>query len=166
MKRQLSRFENLPDDARVWVYAFDRAPDADTRARMTDVLDHFVKTWVSHEVPVDGAYAILEDRFLVMAGHCSDGISGCSTDSSVRVVKAIHDHFGVNALDRSLVFFRDEAGRVDSLSRIDFQRKVEAGVIGPGTVVFDTTIGHLADLRAGKFETTFERSWHAKAFQR
>jgi len=166
MKRALSRFEGLPDEARVWVYGFDRAPDADTRERMSDVLDHFVKTWVSHDVPVAGAYAIVEDRFLVMAGHCTDGISGCSTDSSVRVVKAIRDHFGVDALDRSLVFFRDADGHVTSLSRVDFQRKVEAGVLGAGTVVFDTTIQHLSDLRAGRFETTFEKSWHAKAFQR
>jgi hypothetical protein len=166
MRRQLSRFESLPDDARVWVYGFDRVPDADTLSRMSDVLDHFIKTWVSHDVPVQGAYAILEDRFLVFAGHCSDGISGCSTDASVRVVKALRDHFDVDGLDRSRVFFRDENDRVTSLSRVDFQRKVEAGILGPGTVVFDNTIHDLSDLRAGKFETTFEKSWHARAFTR
>jgi len=162
----LSRFEKMPDDARVWVYGFDRTPDADTRARVTEVLDQFIDSWVSHEVPVAGAYDIVEDRFLVLAGYCTDGISGCSTDSSVRVVKIIRDHLGLDGLDRSLVFFRDRDGRVRSLPRPDFQREVDSGALGPGTTVFDTTIQTVADLRAGRLETAFEKSWHAKAFQR
>jgi hypothetical protein len=162
----LSRFEKMPDDARVWVYGFDRTPDADTRARVTEVLDQFIESWESHAVRVAGTYDIVEERFLVLAGYCTDGISGCSADSSVRVVKIIRDHLGLDGLDRSLVFFRDGDGRARSLPRTDFQREVDSGTLGPGTVVFDTTIQTVADLRAGRLETTFEKSWHAKAFQR
>lgn len=160
------RLEKMPDHARVWVYGLDRALDTDTASRVADVLDHFVQTWESHKVPVEGAWALVEGRFIVLAGYCTDGISGCSTDSSVRVIKALRKHLGVNALDRSLVFFRGDDSGVRSLSRTDFQKEVETGALGTGTPVFDTTIQTVSDLRQGKFETTFEKSWHAKAFRR
>lgn len=161
----VAAFESMPDDTRVWVYGLDRPLDDATRERVTATLDRFVKTWVSHGVPVTGAYEIIEDRILVLAGYCTDGISGCSTDSSVRVVKALQDQFGVNGLDRSLVFYRSDDDQIHALSRVDFQKKVEAGILGPGTPVFDTTIQKLGHLRAGRFETLFEKSWHAKAFR-
>jgi hypothetical protein len=162
----LQNIEKLPDDARVWVYGLDRPLDADTRSRVEEVLDHFVSGWESHQVPVEGAYGIVEDRFILLAGHCTDGISGCSTDSSVRVIKALHEHLGVNGLDRSLVYYRTDDGAVHALNRVDFQKKVSAGILGEGTTVFDTTIQHVSDLRSDKFETTFEKSWHAMAFKR
>lgn len=162
----LTTIDTLPSDARVWVYGLDRALDPDTKPRVEALLDRFVRGWVSHDVPVEGAYEIVEDRFVVLAGHCTDGISGCSTDSSVRVIRALQEQAGVNGLDRSLVFFRGDDGAVHALNRVDFQKKVAAGVLGPGTPVFDTTIQHLSDLRSGRFETTFEESWHAKAFKR
>jgi hypothetical protein len=162
----ITAFDTMPDDTRVWVYGLDRPLDDATRGRVAAVLDDFMKTWTSHDVPVKGAYAIVEDCILVLAGYCSDGIGGCSADSSVRVVKALQANFGVNGLDRSLVFYRTEDKQIHALSRVDFQKKVEAGILGPGTSVFDTTIQNLGDLRAGRFETLFEKSWHAKAFGR
>lgn len=160
----ITAFEGMPDDTRVWVYGLDRPLDDATRERVTAVLDEFMKTWTSHDVPVKGAYALVEDRILILAGYCTDGIGGCSTDSSVRVVKALQADYGVNGLDRSLVFYRADDDQVHALSRVDFQKKVEAGILGDGTPVFDTTIQNLNDLRAGRFETVFEKSWHAKAF--
>jgi hypothetical protein len=159
-------FNNLPDDTRVWVYGFDRPLDEPTLERVCAMLDEFVKTWRSHDAPVEGAFAIVDNRILVLAGHCSDGISGCSTDSSVRMVKALQERFGIDGLDRSLVFYRTEDGTIHALSRVDFQKKVEAGILGPGTPVFDTTVQTLGDVRAGRLEPLFEKSWHAKAFRR
>ena len=42
---------------------------------------------------------------------------------------------------------------------------VNAGRAGPDTVVFDTSLHTLGDLRAGRFETTFKDSWHVRAFR-
>jgi hypothetical protein len=162
----ITTLDTLPDDARLWVYGLDCPLDADTRSRVAEVLEHFVESWESHQVPVEGAFEIVEDRFIVLAGHCTDGISGCSTDSSVRVIKALRDYLGVNGLDRSLVFYRGDDGAVRADSRADFQKKVDTGVFGESTPVFDITIQHVSDLRAGRFETTFGDSWHAKAFKR
>ncbi|MDH3197323.1 MAG: hypothetical protein OEO21_03705 [Candidatus Krumholzibacteria bacterium] len=159
-------FDQLPDDARLWVYALDRPLTGEERARAVVLLDDFVAQWTSHEVPVAGAWVVVEDRFILVAGHCTDGVSGCSTDASVRVVKEIERVTGARAFDRSLVFFRDGDGRVTSVPRAEFQAFVEQGRVTADTRVFDGTIHSVGDLRAGRFERSFGESWHARAFAR
>ena len=158
------RFKQMPDATRVWVYAFNRELSEEDNVKATGILDAFLPQWVSHGVPVIGAYEIVEDRFLLLAGYCNEGIGGCSTDSSVRVVKEIEQALGLNAFDRNLVFFRDGAGKVVAVSRADFQELVNQSHVSAETTVFDTTIQELGDLRSGRFETTFDQSWHARAF--
>jgi len=158
------RFAQMPDDARLWVYALDRAIAPDEMESVNDFLAAFVGQWQSHGVPVAGSYEVFEARFLLITGYCTDNISGCSTDASVRVVKDIEKAHGFNAFDRTLVFFRDAGGKVIGVKRGDFQELVNQGHAGPGTVVFDTTVETVGDLREGKFETTFELSWHGRAF--
>ena len=160
------RFEQLPDDARLWAYALDRELTDDEVGKAATILDTFVSNWTSHQAPVDGCYEIVDARFVVMAGHSSDGVSGCSTDSSVRAIKEIEAAFGLNAFDRTLVYFRNGGGAVVAVARSDFQELVANGHVDDGTVVFDTTVTTIADLRAGNFETTFAKSWHARAFKR
>jgi hypothetical protein len=159
-----SRFEKMPDDARLWVYALDRALDPNEATEVAEILDAFVRTWQSHGEPVVGVHEVIEDRFVVLSGYCTSGIGGCSTDSSVRVIKEIEQRFGVNAFDRTLVFFRNGGGKLVAVPRSDFQEMVRQGHVKPETPVFDTTITTVGDLRAGRFETTFGKSWHARAF--
>jgi len=158
--------DELPDSANLWAYAFNRELTDTEIDKVAQMLDTFVSGWASHEVPVDGSYKIVDGRFVVLAGHCSDGVSGCSTDSSIRTIKAIETEIGVNAFDRMLVFFRDGSGSVVAVRRPDFQELVLEGHVADDTVVFDTTITSVADLRAGRFETTYAESWHARAFRR
>lgn len=162
----MERFAEFPSAARVWVYGLDRTLSEGDAGRVREVLDDFVAQWTSHGAPVVGAYNLFENRILVIAGYCADGISGCSTDSSVRVVRSLEDRFGVRGLDGSLVFYRGPEGTIDALPRTEFQRRVDAGDVGDDTVVFDTTVQTIADLRSGLFEITFARSWHARAFPR
>lgn len=157
-------FDNLPDDARVWIYAFEKPlGDADKQA-VAERLDTFMEEWRSHNVDVHGAYAILHDRFVIMSGVSSDGISGCSIDSSVENFKFLRDRLGLDALNRDLVHFRDADGVVQALDRAAFQKEVSGGRCSADTIVFDITIGTLGDFRGGRFELPLAQSWHAKAF--
>jgi hypothetical protein len=161
MTRRL--FPDFPDDAKLWVYPLARPLSAADRERVAARLDPFLREWSSHGAPVRGAYELFEDRFVLIAGHLDDGVSGCSTDSMMRVMKELREE-GIDGFDRSLVFFRDATGRVHAVGRDDFRALVEAGRVGADTTVFDTTIQFVGDLRRGGFETTFARSWHAVAF--
>ncbi len=157
-------FNDFPDDAKLWVYALAKPLSADDRARVTERLDAFMNAWQSHGTPVVGGYEIVDDRFVLMAGYTGDGVSGCSTDSSVHVMKALREDYGIDGFDRTLVFFRDADRAVRAVTREEFKALVAANQVSDETTVFDATVSSIADLRAGRFETTFGKSWHARAF--
>jgi hypothetical protein len=160
----MTLFSGFPDEARLWVYPLAKPLSARDRERVTERLDGFLRAWTSHGAPVHGAWALFDDRFVLIAGWVDDGVSGCSTDSMVRVMKELREQAGIDGFDRTLVFFRDSANRVQAVSREDFKALVEAGKVDADTAVFDATIQFVGDLRRGGFETTFAKSWHAAAF--
>jgi hypothetical protein len=159
-------FPNYPDNARLWVFALARELDSSEHALVTARLDEFTRGWKSHGEPVHGAYQIVDNRFVLIAGYVGDGVSGCSTDSMMRVMTSLKQEHGIDGFDRTVVFFRDASGAVRAASRDEFQQLVGAGEIGVETPVFDATIQTVGDLRAGRFETSFARAWHATAFTR
>ena len=158
-------FPNYPDNARLWVFALARELSPSERALVGEQLDDFTRTWKSHGAPVHGAYEILENRFVLIAGYVDDGVSGCSTDSMMRVMTSLKKEQGIDGFDRTVVFFRKD-GQVRAATREEFQKLVDAGEVQDQTAVFDATIQTVGDLRAGRFETTFARAWHATAFTR
>src|SRR5712675_42218 len=156
-------FSSFPDEARLWVYALARPLSDTERELVASRLATFATQWNSHGAPVQGAFEIVENRFVLIAGHVADGVGGCSTDSMVRVMKELREE-GIDGFDRTLVFFRDANEAVQAVSRADFQKLVAAGQVDADTPVFDGTVQFIGDLRRGGFETTFARSWHASAF--
>lgn len=160
----MDAFQSFPDEARVWVYAFENPLGEHERREVSERLTTFMDRWHSHNVGVRGDFAILHDRFVVLAGISESSISGCSIDSSVENFKYFRDEHGLDALNRSLVHFRDSRGEIRALDRGAFKAEVVAGNIGPDTIVFDLTIGNLGDLRSGRFETPMADAWHAAAF--
>jgi hypothetical protein len=156
-------FPAFPEDAKLWVYAMPRPLTEEQRKLVTARLAEFVTQWNSHGAPVHGAFDIIENQFVLIAGYVDGGVGGCSTDSMVRVMKQLREE-GLDGFDRSWVYYRDGEGNVHTTARSHFQDLVKDGRISPDTRVFDTTIQFVGDLRGGGFETTFARSWHAAAF--
>ncbi|HKW13058.1 MAG TPA: hypothetical protein VJS69_01090 [Candidatus Krumholzibacteria bacterium] len=156
-------FPAFPEDAKLWVYAMPRPLTGEQRKLVASRLAEFVTQWNSHGAPVHGAFDIVENQFVLIAGYVDDGVSGCSTDSMVRVMKQLREE-GLDGFDRSWVFYRDGEGRVHSVTRSTFQDLVAAGKVSPDTPVFDNTVQFVGDLRRGAFETTFANAWHASAF--
>ena len=154
----------LPDDVQLWLFGFEQPLSADDKAQIKETLETFLQQWKSHGAPVTGGYEILHDRFVAVAGLSADGLSGCSIDSCVANFKELKSRFGLDGLNRGLVFYRDSRGDVQSVSRLTFQQKLDSGEITPQTTVFDTTLATLGQLRCGAFETIVKKSWHARAF--
>ncbi len=162
----MTLFPGFPDSARLWVFALARELSTDEHELVTERLGAFIDAWKSHGAAVHGAYAILENRFVLIAGYLDDAVSGCSTDSMVRVMTSLRKEHGIDGFDRSIVFFREVSGGVRAVARDEFQKRVESGAVGDETIVFDPTIQTVGDLRGARFETTFARAWHATAFGR
>ncbi len=78
-------FDELPPDARVWIFGAER-PLVDTeRARVLDEGDAFIGQWAAHDVPLTTARDLRYDQFIFVAvDERAAGASGCSIDALVR----------------------------------------------------------------------------------
>lgn len=78
---------------RVWVYQGNRLFSAQEALQLESLLAEFVGTWQSHGIPVKGYGNLLFGQFIIlMADETATGVSGCSTDSSVRLIKKLKNY--------------------------------------------------------------------------
>lgn len=159
-------FAHLPDDARLWVFAADRALDEDEQAALLAHVDAFVAGWAAHGAPVVGGRELRHERFLLVAAdERATGVSGCSTDTLFRTLGDVERALGVSLRDAGLVFWRDGTGQVRADPRAAFRSRAQAGEVGADTVVFDNTSPTVGDVRAGRWEVPMRDSWHGRAFR-
>lgn len=93
-------------DSRVWVYQSSRLFSMSEALQIEDLLNHFAANWRSHGDPVKGAAYLFFGQFIIlMADERATGVSGCSTDSSVRLIKEIENLYKVNMFDRQQLAF-------------------------------------------------------------
>src|SRR5207344_3062365 len=90
----------LPTDfspaSRVWIYQCHRIFTLSEALFIEDHLKHFVDEWKSHGSPVKGYANLFFGRFIVlMADESATGVSGCSTDGSVRLIKELESAMNV-----------------------------------------------------------------------
>jgi len=98
--------ENFSPDSRVWIYQSSRIFTLSEALAVEDLLNDFTDKWLSHGTPVKGAGYLFFGQFIIlMADEKATGVSGCSTDSSVRLIKDIEQRFGLNMFDRTTLAF-------------------------------------------------------------
>ena len=82
--------DNFHPDSRVWVYQASRIFSLQEALEIEELLNEFTAQWKSHGTPVKGAAYLFFGQFIVLiADETATGVSGCSTDSSVRMIKDI-----------------------------------------------------------------------------
>lgn len=97
---------NFSADSRVWIYQSSRLLGLGEALEVEDMLNEFTQNWKSHGTPVKGAAYLFFGQFIVlMADETATGVSGCSTDSSVRLIKEIEQKLGISLFDRTTLAF-------------------------------------------------------------
>ena len=147
--------ENLPDDARVWVFGISPALDEAKRARFLSAIDSFLAQWAAHNQPITSSRDLIEGSFLVIAVDHASETSGCSIDRMFGTLRQLESELGVQILDANRVFVRHGDGHVDAVSRADFRERGDLH-----TLVFDTIVERLGEIRSGRWERPAGKSWH------
>src|SRR6185312_31814 len=97
---------DFADNARIWVYQSSRPFIEKEEKEINEQLYHFYAQWEAHGEPVKGCAKLLYKQFIVIIADETDvHVSGCSTDSSVRIVKSIERQYDVNMFDRLVITF-------------------------------------------------------------
>ena len=152
---------NFDPSSRVWVYQSSRLFGMGEAFDIEEMLKVFTSQWQSHGSPVKGAGYLFFGQFIIlMADEKATGVSGCSTDSSVRLIKQIEQRFGVNLFDRTtLAFVIKDKIQLLPLSQLTYA--VENGFIGPDTLYFNNMVQSKKELEQ-EWLIPVSRSWLAK----
>ena len=95
-------FDQLPDDARLWIFTAERSLSDAEQAQLLREVDRFISQWGAHDVPLTAARELRYDRFLFVAvDQRKAGPSGCSIDALVRQTKALEQEIGIELVNHA-----------------------------------------------------------------
>jgi len=132
--------EDFNDNSKVWIYQSSRLFLISEAFEIEDLLKDFTTNWKSHGTPVKGYGNLFFGQFIVlMADETASGVSGCSTDSSVRLIKTIEEKFNVNMFDRqTLSFIVKERLQLLPLNQLNYA--IENKFVDGNTLYFNNTV--------------------------
>jgi len=132
--------QDFDPGSRVWIYQSSRLFTVSEALQIEEMINQFAQNWLSHGIPVKGAAHLFFGQFVVLiADESATGVSGCSTDSSVRLIKEIEKIFGVNMFDRLALAFIDK-DKVQILPMPQLKYAVEQGFITADTLFFNNVV--------------------------
>lgn len=150
--------EDFSPESRVWIYQSNRLFTIQEALQLEDLLSDFVNSWHSHGIPVKGYGNLLFEQFIVlMADETATGVSGCSTDSSVRLLKKIEELFSMQLFNRQLLAFviKDKI-QIFPLSELTYA--MENNFINGDTLYFNNLVGVKEELM-NKWLIPMKESW-------
>jgi hypothetical protein len=155
--------EDFDDTSRVWIYQADRRFTMQEALQIEAMLDGFVEQWNTHGTPVKGFATMFFGQFIVlMADESGATVSGCSTDSSVRLIKSIEQTFQVALFNRQLLGFVMK-DNIQLLPLAQLSYAVEHGFVTRDTLYFNNTVQTKAELQE-KWMIPAGNSWLSGKF--
>jgi hypothetical protein len=98
--------DNFSPDSRVWIYQSSRLFTLAEAFEIEEYLNKFTAEWRSHGAEVKAYGNLFFGQFVVlMADETQAGVSGCSTDSSVRFIKELEKKYNVDFFNRTNLAF-------------------------------------------------------------
>lgn len=150
--------ENFDPSARVWIYQSNRMFALSEALQIEEILEAFVTNWKSHGNSVKGYANLLFGQFIIfIADETATMVGGCSTDSSVHVVKEIENLYKVNMFDRlHLAFVVKE--KIQTIPLQQFNYALENKFIENDTLYFNNTVLTFQDLKEN-WLIPVQKSW-------
>ncbi len=160
--------ELLPADfnneSKVWIYQSSRLFGIAEAFEIENLLEQFVQNWKSHGTPVKGYANLFYGQFIViMADETATGVSGCSTDSSVHIIKQIESIFKTDLFNRQLLAFYIQE-KVQLLPLAQLQHAVQNGFITGETLYFNNLVATKEQLMQ-KWLVPVKNTWLSKRLE-
>lgn len=126
--------------SRVWIYQSNRPFNEQEISEINEQLAQFTAQWNAHGDAVKGwGQVVLNQLIILIADESQTTVSGCSTDSSVRIIKSIEKQYEVNMFDRLLLGFIVK-DKVQLLPMAQVAYALEKGYIDENTIYLNNTV--------------------------
>lgn len=151
-------FEQMPPNARLWVYAANRKLNSTEQELITAKGVDFVMGWTAHQQQLKAAFTILHDIFLVIAvDENHNEVSGCGIDKSVHFMQEIDREYNINLFNRIQI----ELLVNDDVMLTNKQKlavMLQEGAVNEQTIMFNKTVTN-KDSFDTHFQLTLSQSW-------
>jgi len=150
-------FENLPDDARIWIYACDNPVTGNQREWMNTSLQAFLEKWTAHGNDLKSGFKVLYNQILIIGlDENAATASGCSIDALVHFIKGMGVQLQVDFFNRNLIPILHE-DKLTLVNLTSLKNKIASGEISGGSLIFNTLLTHKSDLK--EKVTPLKDSW-------
>lgn len=155
--------EDFTSQSRVWIYQSSRLFINSEAIEIEDMLNSFVENWKSHGANVKGYGNLLFGQFIVlMADESETSVGGCSTDSSVHLIKKIEEAFQVDLFNRqNLAFVAKE--KIQTIPFAQLKYAFDNGFIDADTLYFNN-LAATKEALMSNWMIPVKTSWLAQKF--
>ena len=154
----------MPKSSRIWIYQSDRKLSDEEIEETEQVIKDFVENWVAHSTPLKASYQIKYNRFIILAVDQEyHAASGCSIDSSVRVIQDLEKRFNIDLLDKINVTFKT-GEFIAYKPLLDFKKMAKEKAVTGKTIVFNNLVNTIDEFDEF-WEVPASESWHSRFFK-
>jgi hypothetical protein len=151
-------FNQLPLDARVWVYAANKKLSSVEQTHIMNQALAFTKDWSAHQVPLKTSFTIVNDVFLIFGVDVAHhDVSGCGIDKSVHLVQKWEQELNLSLFNRMQLEYLAN-NDIQFASKNQVLDAYSKGLINNDTLFFNKSIGTIAELQS-QFKVPFKQSW-------
>ena len=156
-------FENMPDDAKIWIYQSNRKFSEEEVVQIEQKLMDFTNDWTAHGNPLQASFLTKYQRFIMLAvDPTGQEATGCSIDSSVRFIQDLEQTYQVELLDKMNVTYKT-GDFIAFKSLIDFKKMAKDKAVNENTIVFNNLVNTVGEWYEF-WEVPASESWHARFF--
>ena len=154
----MNSWNELNSNARVWLYGAERPFTAEESKSITASLNQFCSEWAAHGDKLLCGFQIVNNQIILLAVDEENiAASGCSIDSSVKVIREIDAAFQLDLFQRLRAFVVDgdeiQAHSINELKTLIDQNKVHEN-----TPVINTMVNTIADIQ-NSFVLPISNTW-------
>jgi hypothetical protein len=133
-------FDTLPPASRIWIFQANRPFSSNELVRVEETLRLFTNEWAAHGSPLKTSFAVKYDQFIILAAdETHESPSGCSIDSSVRILKSLERELGIQLFDRNLIAFKS-SGVIELTPINELKQKFQDGTLKEETLTFNNVV--------------------------
>ena len=148
---------------RLWIYANPQKIKEKIVKNIKKRLEDFCQQWQSHGIAVTGDFLIIFDQIIILLAGLEEGssqMSGCSIDSSVKIIKDINRDYGLDLLNRNYFFTLKDKDLIPH-TRKQFIQEFNKGHLTTDSLVLDNLIRDPQNIN-NKLFISLKYSWHFK----
>lgn len=156
-------FDQMPENARIWIYQSNRKFSEEEIELIEKRLQKFCESWNTHGTLMPTSFAVKDSQLVMLAVDESQlGASGCSIDSSVRILAEIEAQIGVNLIDQGKVSVKNPNQEITVLPALGLKSSLQENHISPDYLVINPRISTKKELES--LWIPISESWLNKYF--